>query len=160
MNTNNVNAEQAREVMSVFLNAPRVQRVQVVGSVARNRCGNDLDLVLVVNVFDYASFACRMNDWFGSDCNEDDDYYAGFKQQRFNVALSILGLPPLAYAWLLCATREFSIDLHLMPEGWQEHIDQVQAHLPHDDPNFVRNIANDAVDIRSDSRAGVNWAKW
>lgn len=141
-----VTLSRACEIISAFLNAPNVLGVHVVGSVARERCGNDLDLVLVVDAFRYASFVRIMGEWFGRNA-DDTDYYGGFKDQRRSAALYLLDLPPLVNAWLQCAAQGITLDLHLMPEGWQEHVEEVQSHLAHDDPDFVRHIAHDAVVI-------------
>lgn len=150
MNTT-VTQYDALEVASVFMNAPSVLGAELVGSVARKNSGNDLDLVLLVNPFRYASFVSAMSyDDAQQDASEseDDSYYSGFKARRLNAVLRIVALPPVLNAWFKCATRRFNVDLFLMPEGWKEHIDEVQSHLPHRDPEFVRHIAGDAVTLK------------
>lgn len=150
MNQFAVTQYDALEVASVFLNTSTVLGVELVGSIARKGRGNDLDLVLIVDAYRYASFVQAMCQDSPEDAteSEEDEYYTGFKAARRNAALSIVALSPVLNAWLECATRKFSVDLFLMPEGWKEHVDEVQKHLPHRDPEFVRHIATDAVTLR------------
>jgi len=158
MNTPVVTQYDALEVASVFLNSPTVLGAELVGSVARKNSGNDLDLVLIVDTFRYASFVRAMA--FGDEQTHasedvDDEYYTGFKAARRNAALSIVALSPVLSAWLKCATRRFELDLFLMPEGWKEHVDEVQSHLPHRDPEFVSHIAADARTFTRSTISGL-----
>ena len=152
MNQIVVTQSDALEVASVFMNTPNILGVDLVGSIAREGKGNDLDMVLIVDAFRYASFVRNMTEWDGyeasEDDNQDDEYYTGFKAFRRQAVLEIVALTPVLNAWLECATRTFSVDLFLMPQGWKKRIDEVQAHLPHRDPEFVRHIATDAVTLK------------
>jgi hypothetical protein len=157
MNQIAVSQRDALEVASVFMNAPAILGVDLVGSVAREGKGNDLDLVLLVNTFRYTTFVRSMTEWTGYDVSEDeqDDYYYGFKESRRKTALEIVALSPVLNAWYECATRSFTVDLFLMPQGWKRHVDEVQQHLPHRDPEFVRHIATDAVTLKRHKIGGV-----
>lgn len=137
---------QALEVGRIFLSHPRVNSVSVVGSVARNKRGNDLDMVVVTTGICYASFVCEMRTWTQWETG-DSDYYGHFKLARRAAALSALQFDAGFHGWLDLATRGFLLDVHLMPPGWTEHTEEVQCHLPHLDPNFVSNIARDAVEL-------------
>lgn len=154
--SNQVTYAKATEVISALLNATRVLSIEVVGSVARQGHGNDLDLVLVVDPIAYATFIRDMN--IGTDGY--DDYYFDFKEARCEAAMRIIGLHPLAKAWFASVTRGLSYDLHLMPRNWQAHITEIQAHLPHEDANFVRNIAQDAIRVETVRQDGIKRAKW
>lgn len=160
MNQIVVTQRDALEVASVFMNTPNVFGVDLVGSIAREGKGNDLDMVLIVDTFRYASFvrALSVHETYDANESEEDEYYTGFKSQRRAAALEIVALDPVLNAWFECATRTFSVDLFLMPEGWKERINEVQSHLPHRDPEFVRHIATDAVTLRRDVVGGVTRA--
>lgn len=159
MNQITVTQRDALEVASVFMNAPTILGVDLVGSVAREGKGNDLDMALIVDAFRYATFVRLMAGWDGyeasEDDNQDDEYYTGFKAFRRQAVLEIVALTPVLNAWLECATRDFSVDLFLMPQGWRKRTDEVQAHLPHRDPEFVRHIATDAVMLKRHEVGGV-----
>lgn len=144
--TTQVTFWQALEVGRVFLSHPRVSGVSVVGSVARDKRGNDLDMVVVTTGICYASFVCEMSAWTQWETGETD-YYGHFKQARRSAALNALQFDAGFCGWLDLATRGFLLDVHLMPSGWKEHVNEVQRHLPHLDPNFVGNIARDAVEL-------------
>ncbi len=158
MNQYVVTRQDALEVASVFMNTPSVIGVELIGSIARKGQGNDLDLVLTVNAFRYASFVQAMTSGDpyqeGSE-DENDEYFTGFKALRFNAAQRALTMSPALKGWLTCASRRFSIDLLLMPQGWKNHIDEVQSHLPHRDPAFVSHIAVDAVTLKRSRIGGI-----
>jgi hypothetical protein len=159
MNQIAVSQKDALEVASVFMNAPTVIGVDLVGSVAREGKGNDLDMVLLVSPFRYASFVRSMMGW-DEDVAEEDEWedsymFGGYKSSRRKAALEIVALTPVLSAWLECATRSFNVDLFLMPEGWRKHADEVQKHLPHRDPQFVRHIATDAVTLKRHKIGGI-----
>jgi hypothetical protein len=156
---NAVTQKDALEVASVFMNVPSVIGVDLVGSVAREGKGNDLDIVLTVNPFRYASFVLSLKDWDEYVAEEDEwedrYFFGGYKSSRRKAALEIVALTPVLNAWLQCATRDFTVDLFLMPEGWRKHADEVQKHLPHRDPQFVRHIATDAVTLKRHKVGGI-----
>jgi hypothetical protein len=136
---------QALEVGRVFLSHPHVYSVSVVGSVARHKRGNDLDMVVVTTGICYASFMTRVREWL--QCDATGLNYYEHKEVRHRAALVALQFDAGFCGWLALATKGFSLDVHLMPWGWMGHVEEVQRHLPHHDPSFVRNIAKDAVQI-------------
>lgn len=142
-----VTQENALATAQVFLNSPRVRGVEVIGSVAREKQGNDLDLVVVVDAAAYATYVLALSeayDPFGSG----DNFYGDYKSDRLEIALKTLKFGRALSGWLRLATTGFSLDVHLMPEGWRRNATEIQKHLPHHDPKFVSNIAKDAVGIR------------
>jgi len=152
-----VSKKDALRIAEVFINTPGVSAVEVIGSVAREGRGNDLDLVLVVDGIAYATYVLSLNEKMM--CGED--YYWDFRQERHAAALRSLNFSLPLRGWLRLATADVSLDLHLLPEGWKTRADEVQHHLRHNDPNFVSNIAKDAVELRSTSSIpyvkGVLW---
>lgn len=156
MNQMAVTRQDALEVASVFMNASTILGVDLVGSVAREGEGNDLDMVLIVSAIRYASFvrAMSVHDTDDVSQNGEDEYY-DYKGHRLTAALEIVALSPVLNAWLECAIRAFNVDLFLMPQGWRRHVDEVQKHLPHRDPEFVRNIAADAVTLKRRAVNGI-----
>lgn len=146
----------ALRVASVFLTHPNVRGVEVVGSVARTKRGNDLDLVVVANPLSYTTFVLSMQAWTVDVAREADDYYySNYKGERFAAALEALQFDAGFRGWLRLATQGIFLDVHVMPEGWREHTEEIQQHLPHNDPHFVRNIAKDAVSLRPAAWSGV-----
>jgi predicted nucleotidyltransferase len=141
---------EALEVARVFLSHPNVKSVAVVGSVAREKRGNDLDLVVVTTGVHYGTFVSKMREWHVWDTGETD-YYESYKSARRVAALEGLRFGPGFRGWLDLVTRDFSLDVHVMPENWQDHIAETQEHLPHQDQHFVRNIAKDAVVLQPTS---------
>lgn len=154
---------QALEVARVFLSHPSVCEVAVVGSVARDKRGNDLDLVVVTNGVHYGTFVANMHGWTIWETGETD-YYSGYKDARRVAALDALQFDAGSRGWLDLATRTFSLDVHVMPENWHKHINEIQGHLPHQDQDFVSNIAKDAVVLEPTLRSGgfvkeVTWPR-
>jgi predicted nucleotidyltransferase len=142
----------ATPVLTALTNVASVRDVNVVGSVARQYRGNDLDVVLVVDFYTYVAFLKAM--WDEEclvDADEKSDYYLGYREQRVQAALAVIQMSPAEYGWVTLAIAGLGadIDIHVMPEGWTEHIDDLQTHLSHKDPQFVRNIAGDAKSVRT-----------
>ncbi|HYG83278.1 MAG TPA: hypothetical protein VD907_00170 [Verrucomicrobiae bacterium] len=136
----------ALRTATVFLNAPGVLGVDVIGSVARGQKGNDLDLVVVVTPVTYATYVLRLRENVPSDAY-DNNLYFDLKATRLLIALQVLGFGTVHYGWLLAATKGVMPDVHLMPEKWQTQAEAIQQHLPHHDSEFVKNIAGDAVTL-------------
>ena len=116
---------------------------------------NDFDLVVTVSPRIYDAWNQQLNDKLTcvADCDTPaDDAYDGCKWTRFNLALKLLGcgafenFSPL-YGWLHTLDGIKELDLHLMPEDWRSRTAELQDHLPHHDPLFVSNIAQDAVQL-------------
>jgi hypothetical protein len=129
--------------------------VELIGSGAREGKGEDLDLVVLVNGFRYTSYVVALRKAFVED---NYDFYAEFADERLIAAMAVLELPPLLRAWLRMMTQDFKLDIHLMPQNWQRHIQEVQQHLPHDDADFVSNIAKDARRFAVNTADGVKQA--
>jgi hypothetical protein len=146
-----VTKENALAVAQVFLNAPHVQGVDVIGSVARNKRGNDLDLVIVVDPVTYTSYVLALREQYPYG----DDFYSSFKEDRLRAALLTLKFTTPFTGWLNLATKGFCLDIHLMPQGWKGEAEAIQGHLSHDDPNFVSNIAKDAVSLNPQWREAL-----
>lgn len=142
-----VTQENALATAQVFLNSPRVRGVEVIGSVAREKQGKDLDLVVVVDATAYATYVLALREACGP-YDGSNDLYGDFQDDRLHITLKTLKFSPVLTGWLLLATTGFSLDVHLMPQGWRRRVDEIQKHLPHHDPKFVSNIAKDAVSIR------------
>jgi len=146
-------------MLDALVNIAAVKDVLVVGSVAREGYGNDLDVVVVVDDTVYNEFLATMacHGSFGFDEKSDyDDYYVGYRLERVHAAIEAITSTPTEYGWLLAAMERFGaeLDIHPMPHGWMNKVDTVQTHLPHKDPNFVRNIAGDARALELD-----DWGK-
>lgn len=114
---------------------------------------NDLDLVITVESRIYETWNRELNNHLScvADCAAPaDDSYDGCKWVRFNLALELLGcgtskeFGPL-YGWLRTLDEDKELDLHLMPEDWRSRTTDLQDDLPHHDPLFVSNIAQDAI---------------
>lgn len=144
-----VTREKAKMVLLPLVNMTGVKEVQVFGSIARNGKGHDLDIVLIVDTLPYATFLTEMWQRCGVDGTLADDYYVDYQEERFQAAMAALSPKPAERGWLELAVQQLGapIDLHLMPMNWQQHVDEVQQHLPHHDPEFVRNIARDVCRV-------------
>lgn len=134
--------EKAKPVLEALVNAKSIREVLVVGSVAREGQGKDLDVVLVVDTYTYITFLKAMWDEY----DRTGGYYSDYCHERQQAALAAIQFAPAEYGWLLLAMRTLKarIDFHLMPVDWLQNMDAVQSHLPHDDSEFVHKIAGDA----------------
>lgn len=114
--------------------------------------GNDFDLAVTVTPDVYANWNWELTRILecDADCKAEHDTYHDCKDQRFELALKLLGIgtwgnvTPL-YGWLATLNEITRLDIHLMPENWRNTTADIQADLPHRDPQFVSNIATDAI---------------
>lgn len=115
---------------------------------------NDFDLVVTVSPLIYDLWNKEFNRILDCDvdCGIPRDSYDGCKWLRLNLALKLLGcgtfrdVSPLL-GWLLTLDTIKELDVHLMPQDWRKRTAELQDHLPHRDPLFVSNIAQDAIHL-------------
>ncbi|MBW4061770.1 hypothetical protein HJC99_04350 [Candidatus Saccharibacteria bacterium] len=138
----------AQPVLEVLANLAGIRDVLVIGSVARDGFGNDLDVVLTVSQPVYLAYLAAVNQALldADECDYWDDFYVGFSSQRFEAALASVSMSLAEHGWLCLALRylDAKIDVQLMPATWLSNTDLAQSQLPHHDPSFVANIAADA----------------
>lgn len=126
-----------------LLKNPHIERVELFGSFARGEetAESDVDMIIVVRIDIYYKWlAClnREHDW------RSPGVYAHGMAGRNNTACELLGIS-------LAMSEPYvkEVDVFLFPEDWQERLDELQSHLPHEDKNFMRNIAADAYEVAS-----------
>jgi len=149
---NLVTIKMMREVLITLIKQTKVVKLEVFGSVARCGRGNDLDLIVVVDPIVYVSFVSHMlYNWFDNG-GSLEGYYESYREQRMYAMFATLGMSAEEIAELRIDISEIGgehlIDFHVMPTGWHTRVDEIQAHLPHDDSEFVRKIALDARRLR------------
>ena len=133
-------------VAPILLSHPLVSAVQLFGSVARNRQGNDLDLILIVPE--------EIAKAFYSETRERHlkrrlvFFTWGSSPARFRAARKVLGLE---FEILLREIRmqypHLHLDLFLFPSGWKERIEELESEIYHRDLGFTARIAEYAVEI-------------
>jgi len=162
MNFHAVSVQNTLDVAKVFANIEGVSAVEVVGSVARNKRGNDLDLVVVVDWYMYLPYMLRLARRLSDEYWTDADYYTDVKDDRLTYALDALHAGAAERGWLELATKNVPLDLHLMPIGWKAEASNIQALFNFSDAYFVRNIAKDAVTLarRSNTGTGLCEVDW
>lgn len=151
-----------RKVLELLANVQGVKALEVIGSLAREGKGNDLDLVVVVNVYVYITYIKLMWVAITAGLTDDNiDAYADYRVERERAALDALKIEYEQLGELQSAIKELgSIDLFLMPEGWKKRIEEIQGHLPHDDRHFVENIARDAKRVHASDYLSGNGTKY
>lgn len=158
-----VTQEQAVEVAKVFANARDVLGVEVVGSVARESRGNDLDLVVVVGWYTYLRYMLPLRKRLTiTDEPDTVDAYSSVKVDRLDFAVAALDFKAAQKGWLELATKSCPLDIHLMPANWCKDADEIQGLFNFADTEFVRNIAEDAVNllVAPDPNTGLLEVYW
>lgn len=124
---------------------PRVQEVQVFGSVARSGRGRDLDLILVSGEGVATDFL-RSARYALSDRSA---YREEGRSIRLQIARRVLGSSFETHT-LTQVSRvviRTELDVFIFPPDWRGRLTELQAALPHGDPQFMRKIAQDAVTL-------------
>lgn len=151
-----------RKVLELFANVQGVKALEVIGSLAREGEGKDLDLVVVVDVYAYITYIKSM--WVAITAGLADDNidaYTDYREERERAVLEALNIEYKQLGELQSAIKELgSIDLFLMPEGWKKRTEEIQGHLPHDDRHFVENIARDAKRVHTSDYLSGNGTKY
>jgi len=153
-----VNRAKAMQVANVLRCADGVRGVELFGSLARNGQGNDIDIIIIVDDHDAAEFldfaGSLMRDFEEGEngrarigCGQRNGAYH-HKILRREAAEGVLGgdfCRRLFRAEALA--RPADLDIFVFPRNWREQLDVLQSTLPHSDPEFMQNIAQDAVPI-------------
>lgn len=115
-----------------------VKNVEIFGSMAREGLGHDVDVILTVNDAVWENFKNEVNKALKIAPRRGAAI-------RYHVARELLGEGP--YSDLLYDLEYrmgVPIDVFVFPENWRERLDELQSAFPHEDPQFMRNIAKDA----------------
>lgn len=123
---------------------PDVHAIDLHGSIARENTGNDVDLVIVVESMDrYRSFVEAVMKEL-----EPPPFHGG-ASARFAAARTAFGekdfdrtIDRIRATSKRSKDLVSSLDLFVMPNGWQKQADTLQRDLPHRDPSFVKTIAS------------------
>jgi hypothetical protein len=104
--------------------------ILIYGSVARHGCGHDLDMIIVGTEEMWQEFKYRVlnhrSGWGGA-------------VTRHCIVHEMLGEPFDA----IDDDGIILVGVYIFPPDWLKRLDELQAAFPHEDPNFMRNIATD-----------------
>jgi len=145
---NSVVLADAEKVAKTMASNPNVRGVEIFGSVARDGVGNDLDIILLIDTNRFSSLYY--------DIAEFPYYGAGWDFFRPGIGAESTKLMRIE---LIQETLEMedemfraeqlvgfgNMDIFVMDPKWRERLDYHQEMMEHRDPNFMCNIARDAV---------------
>jgi|GEM_PF-2178821 len=139
----------AEEVAMKLSRHPLVAQVELFGSIARDGEGGDIDLILSVPEDIWNQFRNDMLTVIELEIEVPSfpGYFASSSNRR-NIAEWVLfyaAPDDLLDNWI---PRQ-GVDAFLFPKDWKNRIDELQRALPHRDPNFMSNVAQDAILIAS-----------
>ncbi len=156
------NRETAVAVAEIFRRDSLISEVLLFGSVARNGFGRDIDLILIADKgcgWDFMAHAEQLFQDFGEREKEDASALQSptyrrkqgmYQNKRLRLMAAEAALPneflPL-YLEAKARAYPVELDIFVFPLEWREYLDVLQKALPHEDPNFMKNIAKDAVKI-------------
>jgi predicted nucleotidyltransferase len=134
-----------------------VYGVELFGSVARDGSGKDLDLIIISDDSRGSDFIELMEEYLKARPDDDEIALMGYDMEngvyadwrlRKMVAMRVLG-EGFVHNLIEAGSRisGATIDLFVFPRTWRDHLRVLQDALPHEDPNFMENIARDAVSI-------------
>ena len=152
-----ITREMAGEAAAILKQHPRVHGVELFGSIAREGSGNDLDLIVITDDGRGRDFIASLERYLKALPDDETARIMGYDMK--NGVYADWRLRRIA-AWETLG-RDFGailreaetqirgkiIDLFVFPRNWRDYLRALQEALPHEDPNFMRNIAADAVAI-------------
>ena len=135
----------AARVAAFFSAMAEVRDVFAFGSRARGdgEDGSDLDLI----VTSYGDITGRFFDRVirdGSSLGPDADPYIALSGTRFHAFMTTLGMDREERDELLRLLLGIRLDVFMMPDDWQNRLDELQTVLPHRDPHFMANLGREA----------------
>lgn len=137
----------AEEVAAILKRHHSISGIELFGSIARDGQGNDLDLIIISDDGGREFIELMGEGVTGLSNDMRFDIYHNF-HLRVIVAIKVFGDD--FFDLLLEAEERIywaRIDLFVFPQNWREHLNVLQDALPHKDPEFMRNIARDAIAI-------------
>ncbi|MFH1183312.1 MAG: nucleotidyltransferase domain-containing protein [Candidatus Moraniibacteriota bacterium] len=152
--------EMAKCLADYFLGFSMIHDVFLYGSIARERVGSDVDLIVTVDEETYQKFKNLVS---LSDYNSN-------KLDRYNAMLTTLFLSKIDYRGVSDRIFELTIgmpskdfwngpikeickvlkegpgmDIYLLPRDWKSRLEEIQSDFSNEDPNFIKNISQDAI---------------
>lgn len=125
----------AGELARMCLPIEGVKGLDLFGSIGRGQWTrmSDLDIIITVenNLYTEWLRLCRQS--------VAHDFYSDHRYERLHAAANVLGANWLRQGWVNV------LDIFLFPSNWRERLQELQLTLPHADPQFMANIAMDAV---------------
>ncbi|HXV27142.1 MAG TPA: nucleotidyltransferase domain-containing protein [Candidatus Paceibacterota bacterium] len=147
--TKAVHADRARahRVATAFLRHPRIAEVLLFGSVARDGEGRDLDLILVTEESLAYEFMLLLDTAVLHHIPHGPDGYrrTSLREDIAEEVLSANFYDVLREA--KSAAGAAKLDLFLFPPDWRNQLKALQDAIPHKDPDFMANVARDAVSL-------------
>ena len=133
----------AMSVATALVQLSGVAWIEVFGGISREDFGNDIDLILVVdNEPLYQKFIAGVHERI----REDVVGHELGPRLRLSTIIELWGEEwPGVENW----PEQPLLDMFVMPINWHSRLCELQDHLPHNDPQFLRNIASDAYVLTS-----------
>ena len=145
--------ELADRVADILRGHPRIQKLFLFGSVARDGFGEDLDLIIIAS----DETASRFREIIDIRCGDLPKSVRGLgadlyimKRLRFDAAdLALQWDIPDVIEMYEAATEAdpVRLDVFVFPPDWKDRLEELQTAVPHKDPKFMENIARDAIEL-------------
>lgn len=145
----------AEAVAVRLLGLPGVIRIEVCGEIARVGYSSEMDIIVVVDdeclhksfisntryiILDQTEFC---SDLFDRPSPGKSGWRRTALARTFGSAVFWRTMNPFKEPTFRSEALGL-MDILVMPRDWKERLDELQSHLHHDDPSFLRNIAKDA----------------
>ncbi len=137
--------DDAKKVASQFIGVGEIYQIDVFGSIARDKVGQNIDLIFVVQ--DDRVFT-RFVDLVARFQLDDPYRHATLRQHRFAAFQQIWGNSNLT--WRKCLTNRTEdllehVDVIVFPWSWRDRMKELKGRMNNTDPEFLENIKLDAI---------------
>ncbi len=120
--------------------------IEVFGSVARGEQTprSDLDVIMVVNETEFKWWMRMVTEYLGhfGRAFSNADFYVAAKYARLQAAAIVFATYPDVFS---ASSESRTPDVFLFPANWRDRLDTLQKMGRHSDPNFMANVARDAL---------------
>lgn len=141
-----ININMAEKVANILRRISKVQDVELFGSLAREGKGEDIDLILICDEDTSQIFMHLVEIEARHSILRNSAWYHNLAQNRSHIAENLLdpeGDGMFEEIW----DENIPVDIFIFPPDWRNRLEELQSRIPHDDPKFMENIAQDARPI-------------
>jgi len=128
----------------IFRYGKGVKGLELFGSIARGdtmTMDSDFDVIVCVSTMDALLWMLEVRRAVEDDVDLYNESLASVRRRK---ALECLGISPVDLEAAV-GIQPWKQDFFLFPHDWRDLLDELQLLGHHSDPNFMRNIARDAL---------------
>lgn len=124
------------ELLLLQLKRSLSKEIEIFGSMAREGCGHDLDIIIIGTEEEWQQFREKTLSYL--------EHMPAGPIARGLSAWDVLGESFVTFDMFFAP---LPVDVFIFPQDWRKRLEELQEVFPHEDPDFMRNIEADALTL-------------